>query len=173
MRTQKLFRRVHYWGAAIAAVPLLIIISAGVLLQLKKQIAWVQPVEHRGTEGEPGVTFDQLLALARSVPAAGVQTWNDIPRIEGRPQRGLIKLISANNHEIQIDLATGTILGAAHRRSDVIESIHDGSFFHDNAKLWVFLPAAFVLLGLWCTGLYLFLLPLGVKRKRARQTAQL
>ena len=92
MRTQKVFRRVHYWGAAIAGIPLVVIICAGVLLQLKKQLAWVQPTEHRGSSGAPGLTFDQLLAIARSVPAAEVTTWDDIPRIEGRPQKGLIKL---------------------------------------------------------------------------------
>src|SRR5688572_27590002 len=146
MRTQKLFRRVHYWGAAIAGIPLIIIITAGVLLQLKKNLTWVQPVEHRGSEGAPGVTFDQLLEIARSIPEAKVETWNDIPRIEGRPQKGLIKLVSTNNHEIQVDLTTGKLLGAAHRRSDIIEAIHDGSFFHANAKLWIFLPAGLVLL---------------------------
>jgi uncharacterized iron-regulated membrane protein len=171
MRTQKVFRRLHYWGAAIAGLPLIVIICAGVLLQLKKQLSWVQPTEQRGSSGPPGVDFDQLLAIAKSVPAAQVTTWDDIPRIEGRPQKGLIKLISANNHEIQIDLVTGTMLAAAHRRSDIIESIHDGSFFHANAKLWLFLPAAFVLLGLWCTGLYLFLLPFLSRRKRNARIA--
>jgi uncharacterized iron-regulated membrane protein len=171
MRAQKLFRRVHYWGAAIAGIPILVIICAGVLLQLKKQLTWVQPVEHRGSEGPPGITFDQLLEIARSVPAAQVKTWDDIPRIEGRPQKGLIKLVSSNNHEIQVDLVSGAVLGAAHRRSDVIEAIHDGSFFHDNVKLWLFLPAGLVLFGLWCTGLYLFLLPFIARRRRRTATA--
>jgi uncharacterized iron-regulated membrane protein len=169
MRTQKVFRRLHYWGAAIAGIPVLIIIGAGILLQLKKQLDWVQPVEMRGSSGAPGVDFNQLLALAQSVPEANVSTWDDIPRIEGRPQKGLIKLVSTNNHEIQIDLVTGKILHSAHRRSDIIEAIHDGSFFHENAKLWLFLPAGLILFGLWCTGLYLFLLPfLSRRRQRAR-----
>jgi hypothetical protein len=120
----------------------------------------------RGSTGTPGVTFEQLLAIAQSIPAAQVRTWDDIPRIEGRPQKGLIKLVSTNNHEIQIDVVTGAVLHAAHRRSDIIESIHDGSFFAPFTKLGVFLPAGIVLLGLWLTGLYLFLLPFGVKRKR-------
>jgi uncharacterized iron-regulated membrane protein len=171
MRTQKLFRRVHYWGAAIAGIPLIIIIATGILLQLKKNLTWVQPVEHRGSEGGPALTFDQLLEIARSVPEAKVETWQDIPRIEGRPQKGLIKLVSTNNHEIQIDLATGKLLGAAHRRSDIIEQIHDGSFFHDKAKLWIFLPAGLILFGLWCTGLYLFLLPFLSRRKRDARLA--
>lgn len=169
MRVQKLFRRVHYWGAALAGLPVIVILCTGILLQLKKNMAWVQPTEMRGTAGAPGVSFEQLLALAQSVPAAQVRTWDDIPRIEGRPQKGLIKLVSTNNHEIQIDLATGTILHAAHRRSDIIESIHDGSFFASFTKLGVFLPAGIVLFGLWCTGLYLFILPFWSKRKqRAR-----
>jgi uncharacterized iron-regulated membrane protein len=169
MKSQKLFRKLHYWAAAIAGLPIVIIIGAGILLQLKKQLQWVQPTEIRGSRGDPRVSFDQLLALARSVPEAGVQTWDDIPRVEGRPQKGLIKLISANNHEIQVDLVGGTILHSAHRRSDIIESIHDGSFFHAGAKLWLFLPAGIILFGMWCTGVYLFVIPLlSRRRKRAR-----
>ena len=169
MRAQKLFRRVHYWGAALAGIPVIVILSTGILLQLKKNMTWVQPTEERGSSGTPGVSFDQLLAIAQSIPAAQVRTWDDIPRIEGRPQKGLIKLVSANNHEIQIDLVTGAVLHAGHRRSDVIESIHDGSFFASFTKLGVFLPAGIVLFVLWCTGLYLFVLPFWSKRKqRAR-----
>jgi uncharacterized iron-regulated membrane protein len=173
MNPRKTFRRLHYWGAATAALPLIVIVCSGLLLQIKKQWSWVQPTEVRGSAGVPAVGFDQLLALAQSVPAAGVKSWDDIPRIEGRPQKGLVKLITSNNHEIQIDLVTGKILQAAHRRSDVIESIHDGSFFHDRAKLWLFLPAGIVLFGLWCTGCYLFLLPfVSRRRKRARLAGQ-
>ena len=59
----------------------------------------------------------------------------------------------------------------AYRRSDVIETIHDGSWFHDNVKLWIFLPTAVVVLGLWITGIYLFILPYGVRWSRARTKA--
>jgi uncharacterized iron-regulated membrane protein len=173
MRSQKLFRRLHYWGAAAAGIPIIVIISTGILLQLKKQVSWVQPAEMRGSRGAPAVSFDQLLELARSVPEAEVRTWADIPRIEGRPQKGLIKLVSSNNHEIQIDLVTGKVLHAGHRRSDLIESIHDGSFFHGHAKLWLFLPAAVVLLVLWCTGLYLFILPFIARRRRRARLERL
>jgi uncharacterized iron-regulated membrane protein len=171
MSSQRVFRRLHYWGAAIAGLPILIILGTGILLQLKKQLSWVQPGEMRGSRGAPGVSFDQLLAAAQSVAAAEVRTWDDIPRIEGRPQKGLIKLVSKNNHEIQIDLVSGKLLHSEHRRSDIIESIHDGSFFHGAAKLWLFLPAGIVLLGLWITGLYMFLLPFRTRRNRRKRLA--
>jgi uncharacterized iron-regulated membrane protein len=171
MRAQKLFRRVHYWGAAVAALPVVVILGTGILLQLKKNLTWVQPAEMRGTEGPPQVSFDQLLAAAKSVPAAHVQSWDDLPRVEMRPRKGLIKLVSANNTEIQVDLSTGAILSAAPRRSDLIESIHDGSWFHDLAKLWVFLPAAIILLALWLTGMYLVALLFLAKRKQRTRLA--
>lgn len=173
MRTQKVFRRIHYWGAFSLSIPLIIIIGAGILLQLKKNLAWVQPVEMRGSSGLPGVTFEQLLAIGQSIPEAGIRTWDDIPRIEGRPQKGLLKLVSVTNYEIQIDVVTGAVLHSGIRRSDIIEAIHDGSFFHPLAKLWVFLPAGIVLFVLWCTGLYMWVLPFLSRRKqRARLSAQ-
>jgi len=55
-------------------------------------------------------------------------------------------MLAKNNWEIQIDTQSGTILQQAYRRSDIIESIHDGSWFHDKVKLWIFLPTGIVLL---------------------------
>ena len=43
-------------------------------------------------------------------------------------------------YEVQIDTETAEILQVAVRRSDLIESIHDGSYFNDHFKLWV-IPA--------------------------------
>ncbi len=61
------------------------------------------------------------------------------------------------------------MLQTAYRRSDLIESIHDGSFFAgDWSKLGVFLPSGVALLLLWITGLWMFWLPFSVQRKRRR-----
>jgi uncharacterized iron-regulated membrane protein len=56
------------------------------------------------------------------------------------------------------------------RRSDLIESLHDGSWFHDRAKLWIFFPVALALLGLWATGVYLWLLPALTRRRRRERS---
>ena len=71
-----------------------------------------------------------------------------------------------NRYEVQIDTETAEILQVAFRRSDLIESIHDGTYFNDHLKLWVFLPAGIVLATLVITGLHLFLLPYLARRKR-------
>ena len=50
----------------------------------------------------------------------------------------MVKVQCKNRYEVQIDTETAEILHVAFRRSDLIESIHDGSYFNDHFKLWVF-----------------------------------
>ena len=115
--------------------------------------------------------MQQILDAAKSKPEAEVLGWEDILRVDLQPQRGVGKVLCKNGWEVQIDLQTGDVLQTAYRRSDLIESLHDGSFFTDRAKLWVFLPVAVVVLGLWITGVYLFFLPIMVRwSKRRRQS---
>ena len=164
-------RKGHRWGAIAVALPFLVVILTGILLQLKKDWAWVQPPTARGTGKVPAISFDRVLAAARSVPEAGIHSWDDVDRLDVRPDRGLVKVQARNGWEVQVDAADGRVLQTAYRRSDLIETLHDGSWFHDRAKVWVFLPAAGVVLGLWVSGMYLFFLPILVRwrKRRARR----
>jgi uncharacterized iron-regulated membrane protein len=164
-------RKLHRWGAIATALPFLLVIVTGLLLQLKKQLAWVQPPEQRTANTVPSLSMEQILRAAQSVPEAAVTDWRDIDRLDVRPAKGIVKVTANNRWEVQVDLGTGAVLQAAYRRSDLIEQLHDGSWFADAAKLWVFLPSGVVVLGLWTTGLYLFVLPfLARAQKRQRES---
>ena len=171
MKLSVLNRKLHYWGAIICALPVMIILCSGMLLMLKKQLDWIQPPAKTGSGHIPSISFNTILEQARSVARADISSWGDIKKVDVRPSKGIMKILAKNGMEIQIDSKEGTILQVAQRRSDLIESIHDGSFFHEYAKLGLFLPAALVLLMLSITGLYLFILPLVVKRRRSRAMA--
>ncbi|MCA9103965.1 MAG: PepSY domain-containing protein [Planctomycetales bacterium] len=162
-------RRLHRWGAFITVVPMLLVIITGLLLQVKKQVPWVQPPTQRGTGQAPTLTFDQLLEVVKREERAAIETWDDVARIDVRVDRGIIKVVSSNHWELQVDGETGDVLSSTMRRSDWIESLHDGSFFHDGAKLWIFLPNGLILLGLWLTGVYLWWLPFQAKRNKQRR----
>ena len=166
MSAAKTNRQLHRIGAIVAALPLLVILVSGAFLQLKKEVAWIQPATIRGQGVEPAISFDRILEVAASVPEAEVASWEDVDRLDVRPDRGVVKVRSKTRWEVQIDTNTAEILQVAYRRSDLIESLHDGSFFHDKVKLWVFLPAGLILIGLWVTGVYLWLLPHLVRRRR-------
>ena len=167
MKLSKLSRVSHRWGSIIALVPMTIIIVSGIALQLKKESSYIQPPTQRGVGTEPAIGFERILEAAMTVPEAGIESWDDIDRLDVRPGKGVVKVRCKNSYEVQIDAATGEILQVAVRRSDLIESIHDGTYFHDHAKLWVLLPAGIVLALLVITGLHLFLLPYLALRKRA------
>jgi len=167
-RTAKWTRKAHRWGAVVVALPFIVVLSSGVLLQLKKQIDWIQPHTVRGVGGSPSISFSHVLEAAMAVPEAEINGWADIDRVDVRPEHGILKVRAKSRWEVQLDAQSGEVLQVAYRRSDLIESIHDGSFFSSGVKLWLFLPTALLLIGLWATGLYLFVAPHLVKRERNR-----
>lgn len=166
-------RSIHRIGAITTALPVGIILVTGIFLQLKKEWAWVQPPTQQGSGTEIMLDWNDMLLAAQSIPEANVRSWSNIDRIDVRPARGIAKLRCDNRWEIQLDLATGEVLSSTYRRSDVIESIHDGSWFSDSAKLYLWLPSAVFLLILWLTGLYLWVLPRWVLAKRRRVAQKL
>jgi prepilin-type N-terminal cleavage/methylation domain-containing protein len=167
MNLQRINRKTHYWLAIVVALPVLVIIITGLMLQVKKQSAWIQPQEHSGVGQEPTISLSHLLEICRTAPSAGVRNWSDISRVDIRPAKGIVKVTTRKHWELQIDAQTAQLLRVAFRRSDIIEAIHDGSWFHPLAKLGVFLPWGFVLLVLWVTGIYLFVSPMLVRRRGA------
>jgi len=163
-------RRLHRWATVLVVVPFLIVLVSGLLLQVKKEFDWVQPPTQTGTPGAPTLAYSAILDAARGVEKAGITSWRDVDRLDVRPDDGVVKVRGTNGWEVQLDAQTGAVLHVAQRRSDLIESIHDGSWFHDAAKLWIFLPSAALVLGLWLTGVYLFYLPYGARwRKKERE----
>ena len=149
--------------------------------QRRPRTAHIEPLEPRQLLASD---FGEVGTLTLSQPNAG--TWQEItlardyvnpvviagPLSTGGPNPAMVRIrdvdAATDTFEVQIDTATGEILQVAIRRSDLIESIHDGTYFNDHFKLWVFLPAGIVLATMVITGLHLFLLPYLVRRKRAR-----
>lgn len=169
-------RKLHRWGAIAIAIPALVVIGSGIVLQLKKDWSWVQPPTAKGVmSGEPGegltVSFDDILAAAATVPEANVTSWDDVDRLDVRPDKGIVKVRCVNRWEVQVDTSTGEVVQVAYRRSDLFEQIHDGSWFHELAKLWIFLPNGIILFALWLTGMYLWILPIWAKRSGRRRRA--
>ena len=134
----------------------------------KKEFAFLQPPTAKGQSTIPSISFDQLLSIANTVEQAQIISWDDIDRLDVRPSKGIIKIRSRNRIEVQVDSQSGEILHVATRRSDLIESIHDGTFFEKNANLWLMLPIAILAIVMSVTGIIMFLIPY-FKKIRVRQ----
>ena len=171
IKWQKLHRKTHYWGALLCALPIVVVLGTGLLLQVKKQFSWIQPTTIETQSGIPQISFEEILTISQTIPQASIAQWTDIARLDVRPSKGVIKVRSNTDWEVQLDQGSGAVLAVNYRRSDVIESIHDGSFFSDSAKLYIFLPAAVILSWLWISGMYLFFKTLIVRRKHKQKLA--
>lgn len=174
MKIGKLIRDIHHWGSPILMLPLGVIIIAGLFLMLKKDVGWIQPPTQRSpieVQFAPETSLLQLYEAAAVIPELEITSWDQFDRIDIRSDRGIAKFIAPNRWEAQIDLVSLEVLSLEYRRSDLIEQIHDGSFFADWVKTFIFLPVGGVLLVLWLTGIWLFFEPYYKRWKRKKRLA--
>ena len=178
MKPQKLIRQIHHWASPLIMLPLGLVVVTGLMLMLKKDITWIQPPTVRGEAPSalPEQSFEELFAIATQIEELDLHAWEDLARVDVKPDKGVVKFIASNNWEAQIDTSSGEVLQVAFRRSDIIESLHDGSFFASWTKKAIFLPSGIVLFAMWGTGIYLFALPhlknwQKARKKRARIAA--
>lgn len=173
MSGQRFWRLIHYWGSLLILIPFGVVVTTGLLLMLKKDLAWIQPPTQTGAVAgvAPSRSLGELFETASGIPELELNDWTDLKRVDVKVDRGVVMFVAINNWEVQIDIETNEVLDIAYRRSDIIESLHDGSFFSPEVKRFIFLPSGIVLLTLWMTGTYLFILPQAMrfqKRRRSR-----
>jgi uncharacterized iron-regulated membrane protein len=172
MSTFKFFFTTHKWIGIFAAILVANTTITGFMLLIKKKVEWIQPAEHKGVEpGVLTVTFDQMLEAVKANAEMGVSSWDDVDRIDVRPGKGMAKV--RNNHfwEAQVDLRTGEVMSVDFRRSDFIETIHDGSFFGEAVHGWLMPAYTICLLYLAVSGLIMWIEPMLRKRRRKKRQA--
>lgn len=178
-KLRKVSRHLHLWISLSIFLPVIIVIGSGLLLQVKKEIDWIQPptqkvnqtpLEEATDSSSTIISSQQILQAVQTVSNAQLTRWEDIDRLDIRPNKGIIKVRGNNHWEVQLNAYTGEVLQTAYRRTDTIESIHDGSWFFEGAKLYLFLPAALLLFIVWLTGIVMLFTTLKSKyrKKQAR-----
>ena len=174
MRTFKFFWTTHKWTGITLSLVLATLATTGFLLLLKKEFAWIQPptadaAEFEGTvAGSDFLTNEELFDIVFAIGHRDFTSLADIDRVDFRPDSRVFKVRSSLHSEIQVDAVTGSVLSIAFRRSDIIEQIHDGSFFakwiHDYAMPIVAMALFFLVF----SGLWLWLEPISRRRRRER-----
>ena len=171
-RRYRWFWDIHKWAGLILALALAMLAVTGFLLLVKKDFASLQPPTISGHQGA-AERFVTLQDLFKSVFAHGhpdFKSLADIDRIDFRPGKRVHKIRSVHNHrEMQVDAVTGKVLVVDWRPSDLLESIHDGSFFGDIVHDVLMPVVAFGLLLMVGTGLYLWIVPTARKWRRRRR----
>ena len=173
MKTYKFFWDAHKWTGIIGALVFSMIAVTGFMLLLKKEYSWIQPPTQEGAEGEVAefLSPDDIFRSVFAANHADFQSMEDVNRVDFRPSKRVHKVQSVHNHtEVQVCAVTGEILSVDSRMSDLLETIHDGSFFADGIHEYFMPLVAVALLFLVFSGLFLWLQP--VLKRRKRKTAR-
>jgi uncharacterized iron-regulated membrane protein len=172
MKTFKFFWTTHKWTGVIFSIVFATIATSGFLLLIKKNYDWLQPPTKQGAPGEIGdfLTLAEVFDVVFAQDHPAFQSLDDVDRIDFRPGKRVHKVRSNYDHwEIQVDAVSGEVLSVERRMSDLIESIHDGSFFGDWVHGWLMPVVACALLFLAFSGLWLWLEPTIRKRRRKKR----
>jgi len=172
MRVYQYFRKTHKWVGILLSVVFLNSAVTGILLLEKKNYAWIQPPTLTGAEGkaEDFISTRNLVEIVLSQDSPNFRSLEDIDRIDFRPDHRVFKVHSKHNYaEIQVDAVTGEILSTAWRPSDLLEDMHDGSYYADwlHATLMPVTGGGLVLLTV--SGIYLWLATWLRKRRQKRK----
>lgn len=167
-------RTLHRWVGLLASVFLLLIASTGFLLSLKGELAWMRPPE---AEGAPLASaaqiapLDQVLSAAYGAGFPDLAKWEHVDRVDYRPKDNIFKVVSRDGYrEVQVCGATAKVLSASFRRDQMVEDLHDFSYFASvlRTSLGPVVAACLFLLGL--SGIIVFFTPV-VRRWRYRRRA--
>jgi uncharacterized iron-regulated membrane protein len=168
----KFFKLTHKWTGIILAVVLLNTAVSGFLLLVKKDFDWIQPPTQKTEGGSVAqfITIEKLYEIVLSQDHSDFKLSSDINRIDVRPSEAIFKVKSEHNYsEMQVDAVNGKVLSIATRNSDLIEELHDGSFYGKWIHDWLMTFTAFALIYFTGTGLYLWLFP-KLRRKSRRRS---
>ena len=176
MSSFNFFWTTHKWTGIVIAVLLLMSATTGFLLLIKKDFDWIQPPTATATQGKIQ-DFASIHDVVATILAQGHPDFSsaeDIDRIDTRPDKRLHKVRSRHHYtEYQVDAITAEIISGPERRtSDLLESIHDGSFFAGWFHDWVMPIVPITIIFLVFSGFWLWLQPKIRRSRRRRALAQ-
>ncbi len=172
MRLFKFFRTTHKWTGIILSIVFVYMSMTGFLLLIKKKSDWIQPSTQRGAEGEAGdfITLQRLFDVLWTQNHPDFASVKDIERVDFRPGKRVFKIHSEHHHaEIQVCAVTGKVLSVSWRLSDLLENIHDGSFFAAWFHNWIMPGVSAGLPFLVLSGWWIWLDPKVRKRRNKRR----
>lgn len=126
-------RKIHRLTGIFLFIFFIIIAITGGLLGWKKHSAGIiLPATTKGTSSDliKWMPLHQLHEKANSILRDSISPSlsNELDRIDVRNEKGIVKFVYKNHlNGIQLDGVTGELLQIGKRRSDFIETIHDGS----------------------------------------------
>lgn len=147
IQLRKLHRQLSIW----IAIPFLIVLVTGIILQLRNTFEYLQPAVVKAT----ALPNQPVLSIEQIIEKLGDRK-KDIDQIIYRPAKNNVSVRLKDEIEVQLNPQTGEILKEAKRRTSFLIELHQGSFFSKYGQFGLFFPSAFILLFLLVSGVILY-----------------
>jgi uncharacterized iron-regulated membrane protein len=164
-------RSLHRWIGFLASLFLAVISVTGFFLAMKDRFAFMRPPVQDAAKlerAEDILPVAQILQIAFDKGYPELSEVGDVDRVDYRPKDNVFKVVSKEGYrEIQVDGTQGTVVSDAFRNDQLMEDIHDMSFFADLMHGYLLPVVALCLAFLSLSGIGIFLTPI-VRRWRFR-----
>jgi uncharacterized iron-regulated membrane protein len=143
------WRTWHAYVGLVAALPLLVIVVTGLLLQLRNQFESIQPktLTLKIVEGKSVLPMEEVLA---KFPQGNVE------QVIYRPKKGNYSIRLKDGSEVQMHPQSGEVVKDSPRRSGFLIDIHQGSWLGPLGQYAVHFGAGLSLIFLLFSGVLLF-----------------
>lgn len=140
------WKKNHRNVALVVTLPLLMITLTGILLQLRNQFEWIQPVSliNKLELNVPLISIEK--AMTGLNPA-------EVEQVIYRPSKGSLAIRLKDGVELQVHPQTGLILKKAVRRTNFLIELHQGSWFGQIGQYFIYLLTGIGLCFLIISGL--------------------
>jgi uncharacterized iron-regulated membrane protein len=156
-------RSLHRWIGFIACLFLATISVTGFFLAMKGRFGFMRPpVQEAAALGRPEdiLPVAEVLRIAFAAGHPELSEVGEVDRVDYRPGDNVFKVVSKDGYrEVQVDGTEGKIVSDAFRNDQLMEDIHDMSFFADAAHGYLLPVVAVCLCFLSITGIIIFLTP--------------
>lgn len=166
-------RSLHRWIGLANSLFLVLIASTGLLLAMKKRFDWIQPATQKG-EAMASVAevapIGQIADAVFELKIPELASHDDFNRFELHVDKNVFKVTSKEGfREVQVDAKTAKVLSVSVRNDQLLETIHDMSFFSPALHAWLLPVVAVCLFLLGISGAYMFAVPIFRRRKFNRR----
>lgn len=166
-------RSLHRWIGFVSSLFLAVISVTGFFLAMKGQFAFMRPPVQEAAKVERAediLPMAQILQIAFDAGHPELSELKEVDRVDYRPKDNVFKVVSKDGYrEVQVGGADGKIVSDAFRNDQLMEDIHDMSFFADAAHGYLLPVVAVGLCFLSISGIIIFLTPIVRRWKFKRQ----
>lgn len=161
VKLYQLSKKVHKWVGLIFSIVFMFMAITGLLLVYYLPLGLGTELKAtKPTALGQAIPMEEVVSIATSQGLPGIDSVEDVFRIELTPSANVFRVRLVDNQEVQIDAGTGEVLSTKPDYTGLLISLHDGYFFGNWYRYSALTMAGLSLILLSFSAYYMVIFPL-------------